>query len=70
MVFIGEIGLAGQLRLVRQMQQRINEVIRLGYKTLIIPEGSDTREYVTNEKIKIFKASNINEALTFALKNI
>ena len=70
MVFIGEIGLAGQLRLVRQMQQRINEVIRLGYKTLIIPEGIDTSEFEANQKFKILKASNINQALIYALNNI
>ncbi len=69
-VFIGEIGLAGQLRLVRQMQQRINEVIRLGYKTLIIPEGIDTSEFEANQKFKILKASNINQALIYALNNI
>ena len=68
-VFIGEIGLAGQLRLVRQMQQRINEVIRLGYKTLIIPDGIDTSEFETNQKLKILKASNINQALIYALDN-
>ena len=68
-VFIGEIGLAGQLRLVRQMQQRINEVIRLGYKKLIIPDGIDTSEFETNKKLKILKASNINQALIYALNN-
>ena len=66
-VFIGEIGLAGQLRLVRQMKQRINEVIRLGYKTLIIPDGIDTSEFETNQKLKILKATNINQALIYAL---
>ena len=70
MVFIGEIGLAGQLRLVRQMQQRINEVIRLGYKKLIIPEGINTSELESNKKLKILKASNVNQALIFALNNI
>ncbi len=69
MVFIGEIGLAGQLRLVRQMQQRINEVIRLGYNKLIIPEGINTYEYEENKNIKIFKASNINQALIYALSS-
>ena len=68
-VFIGEIGLAGQLRLVRQMQQRINEVIRLGYKKLIIPDGIDTREFEKNKNLEILKASSINQALIYALNN-
>ena len=69
-VFIGEIGLAGQLRLVRQMQQRINEVIRLGYRKLIIPDGIDVNEFDSNKQLKILKASNINQALVYALNNI
>ncbi len=69
-VFIGEIGLAGQLRLARQMQQRIHEFIRLGYKKLIIPDGINTSEFESNKNIKILKASNINQALIYALNNI
>ena len=68
-VFIGEIGLAGQLRLVRQMQQRISEVVRLGYTKLIIPDGLNTNEFKSNKNLEIFKASNINEALIYALNN-
>ena len=52
------------------MQQRINEVIRLGYKKLIIPDGIDTSEYEINKKLKILKASNINQAIIYALNNI
>ena len=69
-IFIGEIGLAGQLRLVRQMQQRISEAVRLGYKKLIIPNGINTSEFESNKNIEILKASNINQALIYALNNI
>ena len=68
-VFIGEIGLAGQLRMVRQMSQRINEVIRLGFKKLIIPEGININEFDVNSTLKIVKACNINQALNYALNN-
>ena len=68
-VFIGEIGLAGQLRLVRQMRQRINEVTRLGFRKLIIPEGINTSEYESNKNLKIFKSANINQALIHALNS-
>ena len=64
-----DIGLQVSTRLARQMHQRINEVIRLGYKTLIIPDGIDTSEFETNQKIKILKASNINQALIYAFDN-
>ena len=52
------------------MQQRINEVIRLGYRKLIIPEDINTREFESNKNFKILKASNINQALIYALNNI
>ncbi len=52
------------------MQQRINEVIRLGYRKLIIPDGIDVNEFDSNKQLKILKASNINQALIHALKNI
>ena len=52
------------------MQQRIYEVIRLGYKKLIIPDGINTSEFETNEKLEILTASNINQALIHALNDI
>ncbi len=51
------------------MQQRINEVVRLGYKKLIIPDGIDTNDFETNQKLEILKASNINQALIYALND-
>ncbi len=52
------------------MQQRIHEVIRLGYRKLIIPDGINTKEFEKNKKLKILKASNINQALIYALNDI
>lgn len=36
-VMIGEIGLSGELRLVGQMQARLREAAKLGFKTAIVP---------------------------------
>ena len=36
-VFIGEIGLAGEIRFVPQMDKRLHEAAKLGFKTAIIP---------------------------------
>ncbi len=67
-VFIGEIGLGGQLRLARQMQQRINEAKRLGFRKLILPEGINTNIFEVDNDFQIIKASNINQALIHAFK--
>ena len=66
-VLIGEIGLGGQLRTVRQIQQRIQECIRLGFNRLIIPQSINS-EINVNNNIQILKATDINEALDIALK--
>ena len=38
-VAIGEIGLAGELRRVRDLPQRIAEAARLGFKVAVVPRG-------------------------------
>ena len=36
-VIFGEVGLAGEVRAVSQAQQRVNEAVKLGFKTCILP---------------------------------
>lgn len=38
MVFIGEVGLGGEIRTVSHIQKRINEAAKLGFKTAVIPK--------------------------------
>jgi DNA repair protein RadA/Sms len=39
-VVCGEVGLAGEIRAVGQMEQRLREAQRLGFKTFLMPESS------------------------------
>ncbi len=39
-VFIGEVGLGGEIRSVSQIQKRINEAAKLGFSTAVIPKRS------------------------------
>lgn len=50
---MGEIGLAGEVRTIGNLQKRINESYRLGFDTIAIPEKS------MDEKIKIPKGVSI-----------
>ena len=61
-VIIGEIGLVGEIRGVRNITQRIKEATKLGYKRLIIPYSNRSKEL---DKIDadIHYVSNIKEAL-------
>lgn len=40
MIFIGEVGLGGELRGVSQLEKRINEAHKLGFKSAIVPKQS------------------------------
>ena len=66
-VFIGEIGLGGQIRSVKQLQQRIQEAIRLGFKFAIVPSGMNLKELKENVEISLIEVSNIKEAITKTL---
>ena len=66
-VLIGEIGLGGQLRPVKQISQRIQEAIRLGFKRVVIPKGINSKELKLNQDIDLLQSVNIKDALTKAL---
>ncbi len=62
MVFVGEIGLSGEVRSVNMIENRVNEAKKLGFTTCVIPTGCVER--VKNiEGIKIIPVSNVSEAI-------
>jgi len=65
-VLIGEIGLSGELRWVGQMNARLREAAKLGFKTAIIPRRLKVGEPMP-EGIKLQEARSLREALTLAL---
>ncbi len=71
-VLIGEIGLAGELRMPGQMQARLHEAAKLGFKTAIVPKAiRSTRSGNTGDgwpkDIEIIEARSIQQALDAAL---
>ena len=40
MIIFGEVGLTGEIRAVNQVQQRINEAAKMGFKKAIIPHAN------------------------------
>ena len=61
-VIFGEVGLAGEVRAVSQAQQRVNEAVKLGFKTCILP-GVCLKNIKKNDKIKIIGVNNVQEAI-------
>lgn len=64
-VLIGEIGLAGELRLPAQMQTRLREAQKLGFKTAIAPKRLRKAE-PWPDNIKIIECRSVYEALETA----
>ena len=54
-VLIGEVGLGGQVRLVSQMELRLKEAAKLGFKRAIVPKGQSLPEDIGLEVIAISK---------------
>ncbi|MFN3491848.1 MAG: DNA repair protein RadA, partial [Anaerolineales bacterium] len=66
-VFIGEIGLAGELRMPSQMVARLREAQKLGFKTAIVPKTIRKGEEYP-KGIEIVEVRSLEQALDAALK--
>ncbi|HSJ87574.1 MAG TPA: DNA repair protein RadA [Anaerolineales bacterium] len=64
-VLIGEIGLAGELRMPSQMQARLREAQKLGFKTAIVPKAIRKGEGYP-KGIEIIEVRSITQALDAA----
>ena len=63
---IGEVGLTGEVRSVSNMNQRLSEVVRLGFKECVIPKGCAHKLDIPTG-LKIYAVRNIREAIEIAL---
>lgn len=66
-VLIGEIGLAGELRMPGQMPARLKEAAKLGFKTAVVPKALRKGEGYP-KGIEIVEVRSVHEALNAALK--
>ena len=60
--FIGEVGLAGEVRAVNFIEKRINEGMKMGFKTCVIPENN-LKSLKGNFKIELVGVKSVNEML-------
>ena len=66
-LFIGELGLSGQVRQENNLRPKIEEAIRIGIQNIIIPKTKDDLKDTFQSCIKIKEISNIKEAADYAL---
>lgn len=62
MVFVGEIGLSGEVRSVGMIENRVQEAKKLGFTTCVVPAGCMERVKEI-EGIKVIPVSNVKEAI-------
>ena len=59
---IGEVGLTGELRAVVQIEKRLNEISKLGFKKCIIPDANK-KGLVIPDGLDVLFAKNVSSAL-------
>jgi len=66
MVAVGEVGLSGEIRGVPQLERRISEVSRLGFKRCLVPSSGAKSGY-KKEDIRVIPVSTLKEAIKVGL---
>ncbi len=69
-VLIGEVGLGGQVRLVSQMELRLKEAAKLGFKRAIVPKGQTYSEDLGLEIVAVAKVIDAIIAAIPAQKSV
>ncbi len=64
LIAFGEIGLAGELRAVTKIENRLKEALKLGFTKAIIPKIN--LKLNLPKEMTIYQVSRVSEALTFA----
>jgi len=66
-VLVGELGLGGQLRPVGQLELRLQEAARLGFRRAVVPRGSLPAGQAAALDLQVLEAGSVAEALVAAL---
>ncbi len=67
LVAFGEVGLAGEIRAVTQVQQRVQEAARLGFKKCVVPHAS-LKSLDRVDGIEVYGVKTVRQAVEIALR--
>ncbi len=67
LIFIGEVGLSGELRNISQLEKRLSEAAKLGFKTAIVPKQS-LRSVTVPAGFEVIGVKTVSEALSHISK--
>ncbi|HSH24937.1 MAG TPA: DNA repair protein RadA, partial [Massilibacterium sp.] len=65
-VFIGEVGLTGEVRRVSRIEQRVAEAAKLGFKRMIVPK-KNLGNWQIPKDIEVVGVDTVSDALHYAL---
>ncbi|MTT32796.1 DNA repair protein RadA [Terrilactibacillus sp. BCM23-1] len=65
-VFLGEVGLTGEVRRVSRIEQRVNEAYKLGFGRAFIPE-KNLGGWTIPKDMEVIGVSTVKEAMDYAL---
>lgn len=60
-LILGEVGLAGEVRAVAQVEPRLTEAAKMGFKRVVLPKGSARR--LEAKRLEVLGVDNLGEAL-------
>ena len=68
-IMFGEVGLAGEVRMVSQAEKRIQEVLKMGFKRCIIPQGNlkALKNISPKKDLEIVGVKTVQEAINIGL---
>lgn len=61
MLVLGEVGLAGEVRAVGQVEPRLSEAAKMGFKTVVLPKGSARR--LESTRLELLPVDTLSQAL-------
>jgi len=68
-VAVGEVGLSGELRAVSQLDRRVAEATRLGFKRCLVPK-TNARVSPAPKDIELIPVSTLREAIRIGLVGV
>ena len=67
MAFVGEIGLSGEIRAVSQLESRLKEAVKLGFKRCVVPRSAQRHLTATPDGLTLIGCRTLAEAIDVAL---
>lgn len=67
-IFVGEVGLAGEIRPVPQVAERVKEAERLGLSWAVVPKRT-AKEKIQTDKIKVVAVDHLKQAVDWLRSN-